>query len=180
MLHPFVRRVASEAAALLDDGHGLSALDVCTGTGVLADEVAKRGYDVTGIDISLSMLAQRRRAREQRGISTLRMDARRLAFADGSFDVCAISMGLHEFSDRDRCRILRELTRVSMKHVLVADYSGRQPWYIRVAEWAEASRLQDFVSRSLRDRLTAMGLRVCRHKRWLSLSMYLCEVDHGT
>ena len=102
LLHPFVRTVAVRAANLLNDGTGQNALDVCTGTGVVADALVKRGYDVTGIDLASAMLMQRRQMRKTMGIKNARMDARRLAFPDRSFDVCAISMGLHEFSPADR------------------------------------------------------------------------------
>jgi len=176
VLHPFVKTVAAEATALLEDGQGLRALDVCTGTGVVADTLAERGYAVTGIDLSMSMLLQRKKARKRSGIENARMDARRLAFRDDSFDICAISLGLHEFSSQERRQIILEMARVSKKHVLVADYSGKQSWMIRLAEWAEASHFKDFIDGSLGDRLTQMGLRILKHNRWSSLSMYLCEV----
>ena len=176
VLHPFVKTVAAEATTLLEDGQGLRALDVCTGTGVVADILADHGYAVTGIDLSMSMLGQRKKARKQRGIENARMDARRLAFRDDSFDVCAISLGLHEFSSQERRQIIREMARVSKKYVLVADYSGKQSWIIHLAEWAEASHFKDFIDGSLGDQLTQMGLHILKHNRWYSLSMYLCEV----
>ena len=177
VLHPFVKTVAVQATALLEDGRGLRALDVCTGTGVAAIALAERGYAVTGIDLSMSMLVQRKKARRRRDIENARMDARRLAFRDNSFDICAVSLGLHEFPSQERCQILREMARVSKKHVLVADYSGKQPWIIRLAEWMEASHFKDFDDVGLGDQLTQMGLHILKHNRWSSLSMYLCEVE---
>lgn len=176
ILHPFVKTVAARATNLLDDGSGLSALDVCTGTGVVAQALAQRGYDVTGIDIAFSMLTQRRHARTAQGIKSVRMDARQLAFPDRTFDVCAISMGLHEFSFSDRFRILNEMMRVSRRYVLVADYSGKQPWMVRLAEWLEASHFRDFIDGGLDEQLSRAGLNIIRQDRWFSLGLFLCEV----
>jgi ubiquinone/menaquinone biosynthesis C-methylase UbiE len=176
VLHPFVRSVARSAVALLPDGTSRQALDLCTGTGVLAEALAGRGCAVTGIDLSAPMLSQRRKARAARGIASIRMDARHLGFADASFDVCAISMGLHEFPTEERAQILSEMMRVSRRYVLVADYSGKQPWFIRLAERLEASHFRDFVDQSLADQLTQAGLRVVKQGRWHSVGMCLCEV----
>jgi ubiquinone/menaquinone biosynthesis C-methylase UbiE len=175
VVHPFVRAVAARAAALLEDGGNRRALDLCTGTGVLAEELRKRQYAVTGIDISLPMLSQRRKSRQTSGVVNLRMDARRLGFADKSFDLCAISMGLHEFSAADRQQILDEMTRVSRRHILVADYSGPQSWTIHLAEWLEASHFRDFTRQPLADYLTEAGLRVLKEGRWRSIGLCLCE-----
>lgn len=175
VLHPFVRAVAVRAAALLEDGDNRRALDLCTGTGVLAEELRKRQYAVTGIDISMPMLSQRRKGRQASGVVNLRMDARRLGFADKSFDLCAISMGLHEFSAADRRQILGEMARVSRRHILVADYSGPQSWTIHLAEWLEASHFRDFIHRPLAELLAEAGLRVLKQGRWLSIGLCLCE-----
>ncbi len=126
ILHPFVRAVATRAVALLEHGRYRQALDLCTGTGIVAEELARRDYVVTGIDISFSMLSQRKKNRMNRGITNIKMDARRLGFADASFDVCSISMGLHEFSASEQRQILSEMIRVSRRYILVADYSGKQ------------------------------------------------------
>ena len=180
ILHPFVRTIATRAVALLEDGGHRPALDVCTGTGIVAEELASRDYAVTGIDISFSMLSQRKQARMDRGIANVKMDARRLGFADASFDVCSISMGLHEFSAPERRQILSEMMRVSRRYILVADYSGQQSWIIHLAEWLEASHFKDFTHRSLAEQLAQAGLRVVKQEQWYSIGMCLCELprDH--
>ena len=176
LVHPFVRGIAVRAVRLLPHATPLNALDVCTGTGVVAEEMARHGHHVSGIDRSAGMLSQRRGLRGRLGIAGAQMDARRLAFADKSFDVCSISMALHEFAADDRRRLLAEMMRVSRRYVLVADYSGRQPWWVRLAESLEGSHFRDFMDGSLPEELRRAGLHIEREGRRLSVGVYLCRL----
>ena len=74
-----------------DDADGVrSVLDLCCGTGLLADELIERGYEVVGVDASEAMLAL---ARTRLGPETVlrRMSLPELT-VDGVFDaaVCTI------------------------------------------------------------------------------------------
>lgn len=62
-------------------------LDVGCGTGRHAVELAKRGYDVTGVDISRGMLAEAKKAADSAGVSVtlIRCDATKFN-ADKQFD----------------------------------------------------------------------------------------------
>jgi len=66
----------------------LQILDVGCGTGRHAIELARRGYSVTGIDLSKSQLERARQKAAQAGVAVefVQQDARRLAFA-AEFDV---------------------------------------------------------------------------------------------
>lgn len=63
-------------------------LDIATGTGRVAIELAQRGYEVTGIDLSTPMLEQARRSARELGLSIefLRRDAAELALPPASFE----------------------------------------------------------------------------------------------
>lgn len=81
---------ADELISHFPDGGNrpLRVLDIGTGPGFYAIILARRGYEVTAVDYSEGML---REARRNAGaladkIRFVRMDAQRLAFADGSFD----------------------------------------------------------------------------------------------
>ena len=81
---------ADELISHFPDGgdRPLRVLDIGTGPGFYAIILARRGYEVTAVDYSEGML---REARRNAGaladkIRFVRMDAQRLAFADGSFD----------------------------------------------------------------------------------------------
>ena len=81
-------------------------LDVGTGTGIVALEVARRlgaGGRVLGVDLSTGMLATARAkaARLQLGdrVEFREMDAEHLALPDASFDVIVSLFALHHFPD---------------------------------------------------------------------------------
>jgi demethylmenaquinone methyltransferase/2-methoxy-6-polyprenyl-1,4-benzoquinol methylase len=115
-LHHQWRRRAADLAAV---GPGQRVLDVATGTGDLALELARRvapGGTVVGADFSERMLAlAREKASGQlRGAQvTLRFEAANalaLPYADGEFDAATVGFGARNFSDLPGG--LREMTRV--------------------------------------------------------------------
>ena len=65
-----------------DGGH---VLDVATGTGLVAAELVRRGFHVTGLDQSPGMLAVSRRRFGDR-VELVEASAEALPFSDGSFD----------------------------------------------------------------------------------------------
>ena len=83
------------------------ALDIATGTGRVAIELAQRGYEVTGADLSEPMLEQARRAAGELGLSIefLKRDAAELALRPESFDaaVCLYD-SLNYLIDPERLR----------------------------------------------------------------------------
>src|SRR3954463_11991283 len=96
-------RWRERAAALARLRPGSRALDVATGTGDLAVELARRvapGGEVIGSDFSEGMLA---RAREK--APSLRWEwgnALALPYEDASFDAATVGFGARNFSDLDR------------------------------------------------------------------------------
>jgi demethylmenaquinone methyltransferase/2-methoxy-6-polyprenyl-1,4-benzoquinol methylase len=101
-------RWRARAADLARVGPGTRALDVATGTGDLAVELASRGGDVVGSDFSEGMLA-RARAKAP-GLTWEQGDALALPYPDGEFDACTVGFGARNFSDLGRG--LREMVRV--------------------------------------------------------------------
>lgn len=106
------RRQAADVANLRS---GSSALDVATGTGDLAIELAERvqpdGH-VVAIDFSDPMLDIARRKFYDRDIPLIleRGDALKLHFPDNSFDAATCGFGIRNVEDRQLA--LREMTRV--------------------------------------------------------------------
>jgi demethylmenaquinone methyltransferase / 2-methoxy-6-polyprenyl-1,4-benzoquinol methylase len=101
-------RWRERAVDLARVGPGSSALDVATGTGDLAIELASRGADVIGSDFSEGMLS---RAREKApGIRWEQADAMALPYADATFDAATVGFGARNFGDLQRG--LNEMARV--------------------------------------------------------------------
>ncbi len=99
------------AADLADVGPGDGALDVATGTGDLAIDLARRvapGGQVVGSDFSEDMLARARAKAPQ--LSWDSANALSLPYADDSFDAATVGFGARNFSDLRQG--LSEMTRV--------------------------------------------------------------------
>jgi demethylmenaquinone methyltransferase / 2-methoxy-6-polyprenyl-1,4-benzoquinol methylase len=87
---------------------GLAALDVCCGTGDLAEALASAGAKTTGCDFSSAMLAVAKARRKE--IPYLQADALKLPFSEARFDIVTIGYGLRNLADFSRG--LSELLRV--------------------------------------------------------------------
>jgi demethylmenaquinone methyltransferase / 2-methoxy-6-polyprenyl-1,4-benzoquinol methylase len=100
-------RWRERAVDLARVGPGSAALDVATGTGDLAIELASRGADVIGSDFSEGMLAK---ARLKAPLRWEQADAMALPYADDSFDAATVGFGARNFGDLQRG--LNEMVRV--------------------------------------------------------------------
>ena len=94
------------ASRLPPGGH---VLDVATGTGLVAAELLRRGFRVTGVDQSPEMLAFARRRFDGR-VELVEASAEALPFADGSFDHVTFTYLLRYVDDPGAT--LAELARV--------------------------------------------------------------------
>jgi demethylmenaquinone methyltransferase / 2-methoxy-6-polyprenyl-1,4-benzoquinol methylase len=102
-------RWRERAADLARVGPGSTALDVATGTGDLAVELARRGAEVTGSDFAPAMLEIARR--KAPGLRFEEGDALNLEHPDDSFDAVTVGFGARNFADLDRG--LSEMARVA-------------------------------------------------------------------
>jgi ubiquinone/menaquinone biosynthesis C-methylase UbiE len=160
-------------------------LDVCTGTGAVALEFAGRCDKVVGVDLSAGMLAVAQEEDKEDRVRFLRMDATRLAFVDKSFDVSAISLGLHEMPLKASEEALRELGRVTKRRIIIIDYNPpRNPIlraiYIAVISLYESKYFPDFAREDFKGLLARCGLEVEVEKlTWLRL-LQICICRPGT
>jgi len=105
---PIHQRMADELAP----GAGERFLDLACGTGAVALIAARRGAEVTGLDISADQLTKARAAAEDNGLS-IRFDegdAQALPYADDEFDQVASAFGI--IFAPDPRRAAGELARV--------------------------------------------------------------------
>lgn len=107
-----------KAIATLADSQPQNILDVATGTGDLAIEAYRqlKPKKVTGIDISVNMLAVGDKKLEKMGLDdviTLQEgDSEHLAFEDNTFDAAIVSFGVRNFANveaglKDMVRVLQ-------------------------------------------------------------------------
>jgi len=101
-------RWRQRAADLARVGPGSRALDVATGTGDLAIELASRGAEVVGSDFSEGMLDVARGKAPQ--LHWEHGNALALSYEDDSFDAATVGFGARNFSDL--ARGLQEMARV--------------------------------------------------------------------
>jgi demethylmenaquinone methyltransferase / 2-methoxy-6-polyprenyl-1,4-benzoquinol methylase len=102
-------RWRERAADLAEVGPGSRALDVATGTGDLAIELASRGAQVTGLDFSAQMLELARQ--KAPAIQWVQGNALELPYADAEFDAVTVGFGARNFADLPRG--LAEMARVT-------------------------------------------------------------------
>jgi ubiquinone/menaquinone biosynthesis C-methylase UbiE len=152
----FVRRGTRTMAVELGELRpGDRVLDICTGTGDLALVFASRGANVVGVDISSGMLAQAAAKNSQPSTTWIEMDASQLLFADKTFDISTISLGLHHMPEAVQHQVLSEMDRVTRRAIVIVELNvPRNPrwWAIwtRVFQWLDESEyIAKWVSQDL-------------------------------
>jgi demethylmenaquinone methyltransferase / 2-methoxy-6-polyprenyl-1,4-benzoquinol methylase len=127
-------RWRERAADLARVGPGSRALDVATGTGDLAIELAARGAEVTGLDFSDGMLELARV--KAPGLDWVQGDALELPYRDGEFDAVTVGFGARNFSDLGRGVVeMVRVTRPGGRVVVLEITSPQRPplsWFFRL------------------------------------------------
>ncbi len=122
---------------------GQKILDVACGTGAQVFELAPFAKEVTGIDLSESMIRKAEQTKEKRNISNVHFrvcDATgNWKFNEKEFDIALITMALHQFPPENFAAILGEMKRVAQQ-IIILDYAVPLPqnitgWGSRLAEF---------------------------------------------
>jgi len=121
-----------------------SVIDIGTGSGAWAANFKSRGASqVMGVDFSDKMLIEAKN--NYPNIEFVQGDAENLEqFAADSFDIVTASFVLHGVKEHKRANMLREMHRVSRKHVVIHDFIGKTPLFIRFLEFMERSDYKFF------------------------------------
>jgi demethylmenaquinone methyltransferase/2-methoxy-6-polyprenyl-1,4-benzoquinol methylase len=115
----------------IPDGGG-DVLDVATGTGLVAAELLRRGFRVTGVDQSPEMLARARRRFGDR-VQLVEASAESLPCADAAFDHLTVTYLLRYVDDPGAT--LRELARVVRPGGVVASLEFGVPGGLARPAW---------------------------------------------
>ncbi len=106
-------------------------LDIGCGTGEQAVLIAKTGAVVAGIDIDPKMIGISLKKQKKEGLDVYFQggDATDLPFLDPVFDVCLISLVLHEIESGKRDKVVSEMKRVTKKggRLIFIDFSCPLP-----------------------------------------------------
>jgi len=123
---------------------GKSVLDIGTGTGAWIASLYKKGTSRNhGIDFSNKMLKQA--IKNHPNINFSLANAESLSnFEDDSFDIVTASFVLHGVKQDKREKLLNEMKRISNSHVVLNDFIGKTPLFVRFLEFMEQSDYKNF------------------------------------
>lgn len=166
-----------KAAQFLGLNPAQKILDVATGTGTLANELAKLGHDVVGVDLSSSMVTVARdNYAKNANLHFQQVDATRLPFKSNEFDASAISFALHDMPHDIEIKVLAEMKRVTKAdgHILVVDYSEpKNHWGAKIVSplvrATESIHWLPFVTRGLSNLLHEANLQVSKQTTCLGI-----------
>lgn len=125
---PLLTRLRMKVSAEIKNDETI--IDIACGTGAQVFVLSGRALQVTGVDLSQSMIDFANRRLRKTGLKNVTFhteDATRLEqFGDKSFDVAAMTLALHQFEPGLYEPILSEMKRVA-KRIVIVDYAVPLP-----------------------------------------------------
>lgn len=99
-----------------------SVLEVGPGSGYFLSTLAKRGLNVTGVDIDEEFVEYSKEVFKERGVQgkIIKGDGMNLPFPNNYFDLSLNVGTIEHFSDEEQIRFMQEMTRVSRHFVLIS------------------------------------------------------------
>lgn len=152
-------------------------LDVATGTGAQAYELAKLGHDVVGIDLSLKMLAQaKKKLSPSLKLGFKEADGTKLPFKNETFDIATISWGIHDMPYETGVKVLNEMKRVIKKNgkILIMDYMNPRKHIVAkfthpLISLYETKNYKPFIERGLETYINNTDLKVVEETTYLGV-----------
>jgi len=161
---------AEEFVASLDISQGIKVLDVACGTGNLAIPAARKGAQVTGVDIATNLLSQARHRATAEGLKITfeEGDAEDLPFPDAEFDLVMSMFGAMFAPRPDRvaselARVCRRGGKIAMANWTPEGFTGKM-FRLSHAHLSPPAGLAEPVlwgdEATVRERLSAHGVKV--------------------
>jgi len=157
----------------------LRILDVCVGTANSAIAVAQANNQnqIISIDLSPDMIAVAENKIRKLGIQNIsirEMDATKMSFKNGEFDIAMISFALHELGYELMMSILKEMGRVVKESGLlyIIDYESEEGWFKSLIlsihlKIFEPGHMPQFLLYDWDDILRVVGFRVTGTEKYL-------------
>ena len=119
-------------------------LDIGSGTGAWSSLFFKNGADtVLGIDLSEKMIIQAKKNHPKINFSIGNGESLN-QIKEHSFDIVTSSFVLHGFTSEKRKKMLNEMKRISKKYIVIQDFIGKTPTFIKFLEFLERSDYKKF------------------------------------
>lgn len=125
LMEPFISQIRYHVVDIVKAPSGSLILDVATGTGRQAAAFGKQGHTVIGIDLSPDMLRIAKKTISSSQVTFLNADATHIPFDNDFFDLCCISLALHDMPPEVRAKVLQEMIRVTKPkgRIVIIDYA---------------------------------------------------------
>ena len=154
-----------------------TALDVGTGTGLLASELAKAGFQVTAID-SCSAMLRVARLHRPRAASYIQAEAHLASRQPGApFDIVCAGMLLRGLPRGYRREVLADMVRAARHAVMAVDYFPPGNLITAAVERLEGSYYRDFLH-EFRDDLTCIAANTLVHPLTATCALYVLPLSH--
>ncbi|HUU05091.1 MAG TPA: class I SAM-dependent methyltransferase [Patescibacteria group bacterium] len=165
------------ALARLDLPAELTVLDVATGSGILAAAFARRGHPTAGLDFSERLLKRARKRFPE-------IDFRTFDLVDlpdipsKSYGIVSSGYLLHGLSVGFREAILKNISRIAGRYVVVFDYCCAGGWLVRLIEQIEGPNYLQFIATPREVEFAGAGLRIEQSFRISSFGdAWLCRPE---
>lgn len=160
-------------------------IDVATGTGAQAYELAKLGHDVTGVDLSPEMLIQaKKKVNPDLKLQFLHADGTRLPFKNDTFDIATISLGLHDMPYEIGIKVLQEMRRVTKPNglILIVDYmEPKKHWVAKISHplisLYETVNYKPFIQKGLEHYLDKVRLKLLRQTSFFGIMQIVLALN---
>lgn len=162
-----IARVRDKVVDVAGARKGSKILDVATGTGKQAFAFAKKGYDVTGVDLNDAMLGVAKKKNTYKNARFEIADATHLPFGNNSFDVVSVSFALHDMPLTIREKAVKEMVRVTKRRgrIMIIDYAlpkntMRRFFIYHFVRLYERSYYEKFIKSDLDALLRKAGIKI--------------------
>lgn len=180
--HPFFYDIGGKVvdpirrrAARMMGKESFKIIDIATGTGAHAYEMARLGHDVIGIDLDTNMLAKaQRKIGKDLKLKFIEADGTNLPFSNNEFDAATVSFAIHDVPYEIGVQILKEMNRVVKGDgvIWIIDYHapldnlGAKVLF-SVARLFESPNYFPFVKRGLDAYIESIGLQLLERSSFL-------------